>query len=241
MSENYIPVQLPSKCKVYKDVDSSQVAIRVLKGKDEKLIAEMTYDNLDSKFNAILKNVLKGVAPEKLTLGDRKFVLVWLAINSYGKTFPIELTCEHCLRKIMNEVDLSSFEVNELPEDYEQPYKVTLSDGKEIYLRLLTVEDEIKVVAYEKTGANGWLFRYALSVVDQQLSENQKVMMLEDMDVNDVAMVRAFHEEFDHGPVMEAPYKCPKCGGAGRVAVPFRIEMVFPYGPALKKHFRKTV
>jgi hypothetical protein len=237
MSENYIPVKLPSKCKVYEGVDPSQVTIRVLKGKDEKLIAEMTYENLDRKFNTVLKSVLKGVAPEKLTLGDRKFVLVWLAINSYGKLFPIELVCEHCVRKIMTEVDLSGFEVNELPDDYQQPYKLTLSDGKDIYVRLLTVEDELKVVDFEKTGANGWLFRYALGIVDQQLSDNQKVLMLEDMNVVDVAKVRAFHEEFDHGPVMEAPYKCGKCGGEGRVAVPFRIEMVFPYGPALKKHF----
>jgi len=241
MPENFIPIVLPSKCKVYDEVDASQIAIRVLKGKDEKLIAETTHDNIDRKFVAILKNVLRGIDPVKLTLGDRKFVLLWLAINSYNKEFPVELICDICLKKISVNVDLSTFEVNELPDEYVQPYEVKLTDGRKIYLRLFTVEDELRVADYEKNGSTGWILRYALSVVDKEKSLSDNVALLEDMNVGDLALVRAFHEKYDHGPVMETSYVCPTCGGNGKVAVPFRIEMVFPYGAALKKHFGKAV
>ena len=239
--ENRISIQLPSKCKVYSDIDPSSISIRVLKGRDEKLIAEMTHDNLDRKFTAILKNVLVGIDPIKLTLGDRKFVLLWLAINSYSRMFPVELICDECLQKITIDVDLSTFEVNELPEDFEQPYKIKLSDDSELYLKLLTIEDELKVVDYERGGKNGWIYRYALSIVDESKSESDKVNLLEDLNVNDLALIRAFHEKYDHGPVMESSYNCPKCGGSGQVAVPFRIEMVFPYGQTLKRNFGKAV
>lgn len=241
MSENFIPLKLPSKCKTYVDVDASQVAIRVLKGKDEKLIAEMTFDNLDRKFVVVLRNVMKGIDPAKLTLGDRKFVLVWLAINSYSKDFTIEAVCEHCLQKITTTIDLSTFEVNELPDGYKQPYTVKLKDGSDVNLRLLTVEDELKVVEHEKSGANGWLYRYALSIEDSTKSLAEKLMFLEDLNVNELATIRVFHEKYDHGPVMEAKYECPKCGGTGLTAVPFRIEMVFPYGKTLRSNFGATV
>ena len=237
---SYVPLKLPSKCKVYDGVDPSQLEIRVLKGKDEKLIAEMTYDNLEEKFLVVLRNVIKGIDPIKLTLGDRKFVLVWLGINSYSKDFPVDVICDTCLQKITVNVDLAQFEVKELPDDFVQPYEVNLSEGK-VYLRLLTVEDEIKVANYEKSGANSWLYRYALTIVDPEKSTADKVNMLEEMEAKDLAKIRAFHEKFDHGPIMEADYICPKCGGRGRMAVPFRIEMVFPYGRTLKEHFGKTV
>lgn len=242
MENGYVQLSLPSQCLMYKGVDPAAVGIRSLKGKDERIIAEMTRDNLERKFVSVLKNVLTGVDPTKLTLGDRKHILVWLAINSYGPTFNVEFTCDHCLQTVPSyPVDMSTFEVATLPDELELPKKVTLPSGQVVYLRLLTVADEIVLADREKMQQDIWLARYALSLVDQELSIEQKITLLEDMNAADLATIRAFHEKYDHGPIMEADYRCPKCGGVGRMAVPFRIDMVLPHGSQLKSVYGAAV
>jgi len=240
MEQNYTPLALPSKFKTYDNVDPTAVKIRVLKGKDEKLIAEITYDNIDRKFLDLMTKVIIGMDVKKMTLGDRRFIMVWLAINSYSKDFPVEFICQVCLQKIEYVVDLAKFEVLELPDDFHQPYTLTLSSGSTINVRLLTIEDEIKVADFEKAGHNSWLYRYALSIVnDKKVLDNME--FLEALDVRDVAKIRAFQEKYDHGPVMSSVYECSKCGGNGKIAVPFRLEMLFPYGYALKRAFADGV
>ena len=234
--DGFISIKLPSQGLIYNDFDPEAVKIRLLKGKDEKLIAELNANNFDRKLNTILRNLLQGIDPNKLTLGDRKYLLIWLAINSYTKMFPVELTCEHCFQDLTIETDLSEIENKLLPDDFKQPYKVTLSSG-DVYLKLLTVEDELKVADYELAGNNGYLHRLALSIVDQEKDLGAKVKIIEEMPGFDLARIKAFHAKFDHGPVMESEYTCKHCGGLGHVAVPFRIEMVFPVGEALTKYY----
>lgn len=240
MAETRFKVNLPSRCKVY-DVDPASITIRTLKGKDEKIIAEITSDNLVLKMNQLLENVLEGIDPRKLTLGDRQYLLLWLATNSYGKDYPVEVVCEGCGQLISVTVDLSKLEVEYLPEDYSEPYEVQLSDGKSVYLRLFRVEDEMDILEWESQGKNSWLYRYALTLVDESKNIIEKMKFLEDLEAKDLAKIRAFHEKFDHGPIMESKYECPYCGFKGVMAVPFRIEMVFPIGPTLRRNFAEGV
>lgn len=237
MEENYIQLNLPSKCLVYEDTDPSKVQIRTLKGRDEKLIAELTYDNFEKKFLTILGSIVKGVVPGKLTVGDRLYIMVWEAINSYSANYPVELMCETCLQKIEITVDLSKLDVIELPEKFKEPHPVKLSDGNQIDLRLFRVEDEVKIADAEKSGKSSWLYRWAISIVDKEKSVWDRINYLENLEAKDVAAIRAFHEKYYHGPKMETEYECPKCGGQGVTPVPFRIELLFPYGKALTKHF----
>lgn len=243
MEENYLPLNLPSKGLPYQDLPNfnlSEVKIRTLKGKDEKLLAELTYDNFERKFLVVLRNIVKGIDPEKLTIGDRLYILIWEAINSYSKDFDVEHTCENCFEKIISTIDLSSLEVIELPSDFKEPYSIKLSNGDTINVRLFRVEDEIKISDYEKTNNPSWVYRYALALIDDK-GIWDRVNYLENLDVKDFAKIRAFHDKFYHGPKMEAKYVCQKCGGSGLVPVPFRIEMLFPYGKTLTKYFGNAV
>ena len=68
-------LQLPSKGKVYQ-VPLESITVRSLKGGDEKLLSDLTLDNLENKYLLLLKNriknglpVVSGIEPEKLTLG----------------------------------------------------------------------------------------------------------------------------------------------------------------------------
>jgi len=239
MSENFIQVKMPSHCKAYPpEVDPEKISMRVTKGRDEKIISEITNDNFEKKFLMLLKSVMQGIDPNILTLGDRKYAMIWLVINSISPKQTLDMTCQTCLQQIKIDVDLSTFEVKELPEELVLPKAIKLSD-RTVTLRLLTVGDEVKVASLENQGQNVWLYRYALSVVPQDEKKTvwNVVEELEDMNASDLAKIRAFHEVYDHGPIMETKYECQKCGGVGQVAVPFRIEMLFPYGETLKATF----
>ena len=232
--ENYIQIKLPSRCIPYSGVDPTTIQIRTLKGRDEKLIAEMSDSNFDKKANILLASILKGIEPSKLTTGDRLHLLVWEVIHSYSKDFHVEFECDHCWQKSDYLVDLSKLDIAELPEDYKEPYEVKLPDsGTIVKLRLITIDDLFKVSEIEKLGQNVWLYRYALSIVDEK-GIWDKVEMLENLSVKDMAVIRAFHEKFIHGPKMEAKYECPKCGGTGEIPVPFRLKMLLPYGKELR-------
>lgn len=240
MAETRFKVNLPSRCRVY-DVDPASITIRTLKGKDEKIIAEITSDNLVLKMNQLLENVLEGIDPRKLTLGDRQYLLLWLAANSYGKDYPVDTICEGCGQQISEVVDISQLEVQYLPEDFAEPYEVKLSDGSSVFMRLFRVEDELSILEWEAQGKNSWLYRYALTIVDQSKNVLEKIEFLENLEARDIAKIRAFHEKFDHGPIMESKYECKYCGFKGVMDVPFRIEMVFPIGSTLRRNFAAGV
>lgn len=237
----YFPLDFPSKYRVYPDVDPSKVGIRTLKGKDEKLIAELTYDNFEKKFIEVLKNTLIGIDPRQLTIGDRMYIMLWQAINSYNKMAVIDTTCEHCFQKMEMEIDLSTLQVIDLPIDFVEPYKIKLSTGDIVNLKIFRVSDEEKMYDVEKAGYQTWLYRYALTIIDPKKGDWDKVAMLEEMDTRDLALIRAFHEKYTHGPKLETTLECPKCGGVGLVPVPFRLEMFFPYGKSLRRYFGDTI
>lgn len=230
------PLKLPTDCVVYDKVDKSKLIIRTLKGRDEKLIAEISKDNYEKKFNQILGNCVEGIDINSITLGDRKYIMLWLAINSYGSKHTIDFICEHCLSNLQMDVDLPSIPIKTLPEGFKEPHPITISEGKIINLRLFRVSDEIKLAELEKSGQNTWNYRWALSIVSD-MPFLERVEMLENMETMDIAKIRAFHEQHTHGPVMETKYECGKCGGEGVTPIPFRFELFFPYGDKLTRHF----
>lgn len=236
---NYSPINLPSGCKTYSGVDKSSIRIRPFTGGDEKLLAGANANNFDKNFLIILERVLTGIDPKKLTIGDKLYVTIWEAVNSYSNVVDLDLVCEDCLQKISIQVDLGKLEKIELPEDYKEPYPITLSDGKTVQLRLLTVEDEIKIAEFEKKDPeNSYLYGYSLSIVDDF---PDKMAFLESISSQDLAKIRVFHEKFYHGPNMETFYVCTKCGGGGKVRVPFRLDFILPYGNSLRKLFGSTI
>ena len=148
--------------------------------------------------------------------------------------------CEHCWQKSDYKVDLSELEMIELPDNFKEPYDIKLPGGESLQLRLLRVDDLIAVDKMGKQGQNVWLYRYALSIVnDKTVWEN--VEYLENLDTKDLMIIRAFHDKFNHGVKMEYSYTCPKCGGVGIMPVPFRLDMLLPFGKKLEGYIGDAV
>ena len=226
--EQYIPITLPSKCLTYEGVDVNSIKIRPFKGRDEALIAELTLENLKKKFVTIIENVVQGIEPEKLTSGDAKHIILWEAINSYNRDYPIQIACENCLQKVQIVCDLGKINSVELPNNFSQPAEVKLSD-KTIRLRLLTIADEIASFDWAKVGKSTYLYSYALSIVDEDTTIPAKIAMLEDMSPADLNEIRKFHTKYNHGPDMEVPYTCPLCNYEGKLVLPFRLDRLLEF------------
>jgi hypothetical protein len=225
MSIDFVKVSLPSRCIPYGDIDPNSIYVRPFRGEDEQLIAEMNPTNAKKNYIKVLSNVVKGVAPEKLTSGDASFLMVWEAINSYSNKYPVRLTCQVCAQNIDIEFDLGTLENIFLPEDYREPYEEEISTGK-IQLRLITTQDELDIVEFQKNEEFSYLYSYAVSIVHDKLDSLAKVKMLEGMTTKDLNVIKKFHQKFDHGPDFNTSYECPKCGGGGAIFLPFRIERV---------------
>jgi hypothetical protein len=235
----FYELKLPSRLIPYEGVD--KVEIRLLKGEDEKFIGELTTLNFEKKFKQLLARIIKGIDPGKLTIGDRLYIIAWIAINCYTPMYPIELMCETCLRKIKVDIDLGQLEKIELPEGYTEPHAVTLLDGSTINLRQLTINDNIAYFDYaEKRQQDDLHYKLAMSIVSED-DLVKRAEMIKNMGTRDIALIRAFHDKYYHGPKMEAGYTCPKCGGAGVTPVPFRLDILFPDGQAVARALGHSV
>ena len=239
---DFVPISLPSGCRLYEGVDPESIKIRALRGGDEKMISEITPDNFEKKLLSVLENVLEGVKPFELTLGDRMFVLIWEAINSYTENYTVSFVCESCGQATETIVNLNELEIIELDKKYHEPYEVILSSGEKVQLRLLRTKDEISCTTYEKsTKESAWLYRYACTFVDSDLDIAQRVEWLDGLHARDMARIRVLQEKFQHGPLMEAKYECQLCAGEGTLIIPFRPDLLFPTGKTLAKNFGNLV
>ena len=242
MDEKYYELDLPSKLIPYKAEGVTKVEIRMLKGKDEKLIGELTIANFEKKFKMLMDSVLRGIDPAKLTIGDRFFIVLWLAMNCQSHLYPIELFCDECFRKTDRyDVDLTTLEKVFLPEGYVDPSPVVLTDGSSVLVRLYRVADQIQYLDYvQAKGADDTTFKLAQSLVDDR-DLGQRIEWLKELPTKDLALLRGFHDKFFHGVKLEAAYTCPKCGGTGKTPVPFRLDILFPDGATVARSLGRGV
>ena len=228
MSEQYISISLPSKGLAYKNVEKDKICIRPFTGKEEMLMAELNVNNVNQKLTAVLKNVLQGIDPKKLTTGDAKYIMLWEAINSYTSDFLLDVTCEQCLQSSPIKFDLTKINSVELPDEYKEPQNIELSN-RVVNVRLITLEDEISAVDWVKHNKSIYLYNYAKSIVDDKLTMLDKLQMLEDMSTKDLKLIKDFHKKYEHGPDMLANYTCPLCGNEGKLVLPFRYDILFSF------------
>jgi hypothetical protein len=238
--ETYHVLDLPSRLKVYKDV--KEISIRFLKGKDEKLLGGLTISNWDKKYNILLNQVLKGIDPRELTLGDRTYIAIWLSANCYSHIYPIETLCLECFAKVKVKVDLKKLEKVYLSEDFVEPEPVELLDGTVIPMRLLRVKDQISYLDYiAKAEEDRPNFKLALTM-ENDMTLAQRLAFLDNLDTKDLGILRNFHDKHVHGVNLDDyAFECPKCKEAGTTPVPFRFEMLVPDNETVSNFARDGV
>jgi len=234
--DDFVPINLPSKCFTYTNqdgskIDPSSVLARSYQGRDELYLSQINPSNLERNYLEVLKSILQGIDPLQLTLGDRLYLIIWEYVNSYDCMMRVKTICPYCLSEIEVEVDLRNLETVDLPDNYEQPYEITLPISKEkIQLRLLTVEDEIEVERFSKKNkkeAN--LYRYARTIVSSP-DVMSRMKRLSSMKAKDYLTVVSFQDKFFHGPEMKTKFTCTNdaCGEEDVLDIPFRSSFFVP-------------
>lgn len=237
MTQNYLSIELPSKCKLYSNVDPEQIKVRAFTGGDEAILSEITERNALEKITEVLGRSLQGIDIKELSLGDKLYLMVWHAINSYSDGFSTSIVCEHCLMKSTIEYKLADADIVCLADDFKEPIERSLSDGSVVKCRLARVKDELQINRMARDLGNVHLHTIAVTIIDSQKDIVQKVNWLNDLSSKDIAKIRAIQDTYYHGPDFKMKYKCPKCAGEGTFIAPFRFVHFFPYGDVLTKNF----
>lgn len=222
MDINYVPVELPSRCLTY-GVSPDSIKIRTFVGRDEQLLVEMSMGNPKKKLLELFRGIIQGVDPTILTEGDVEFILMWEGINSYSNLYPLKVVCPECLKESKIEVDLTKLEKVMLNPDFKQPYEETLIEGK-IWLKLLTLADDIEILNFASNGDSSYLYRYALSIVDDKHDAVTRMQALEMFSPKDLGKIKAFQEKYKHGIKYDYKFNCPKCGEENNIIVPFQLD-----------------
>jgi hypothetical protein len=145
-SDPWDSITLPSKFKPYKE---DECIIRPLKTGEVRKVEALVAGRSELSIVDIVKDAVK-LDVNKLTLGDFWYILSWLRINTY-KNYPflIEWACPNSHKNTLN-IEFSKLKIGELPDEFEEPIQLKISDTVTLPMRLPRVGDEKIVANYLK-------------------------------------------------------------------------------------------
>jgi len=236
MNDKFLPIKLPSRCLTY-DVQPEEIRVRPYTGGDEVFLAEINIVNCNVKFREVLRRVVQGIDPGELTFGDKLYLMVWEYINSYTEMIYEMDVCSHCMKTVSFPVDLREMDFTAFPEDMVLPLPISITNEETLYIKVLTLDDEIQIEKYSQIHPDGFLYKLALQLVDEKKDVLARMEYLRDSSAKVTAKVRAAAQSLYHGPSFQYTGKCPNCGEEDTIEVPFRFEFLFPTGEILTKAF----
>lgn len=238
-------VQLPSAGRI-PGIPKS-VLIRQMVTKEIKVLSTLKDG---ARFDRVLTEILRGTVkqgpdPRDLVYWDRVFLFVWLRINSFrnGHLYHPVFACPFCKAQQQMEVDLRTLKVNDLSEDYREPFEIKLADADHIQLsmRLTTGRDEDEIDAYLAANpsldpeSESWFIRHALAITHVngfQYPLEKKLEMLKSLSPADYMLIREFQDQYSFGIDIDVRTVCQneRCGRSLDVTLPFQGDFFIPQG-----------
>lgn len=226
----YHRVDLPSMGKLgYPDyVEYRDILVR-----DEKILSTTTNKDFRKTLNDILKSLLKDKSfYEKMSSSDRDFLLLWVWANNYSTIKKFEVTCPYCVNKDTISIDLTEVTINNLSDDYIDSFKMNISNGEEITLRLITVGDEDKAENFVKNNPSYELTSVLFAMATDfstRLPLKEKLKYIDDnLTGKDMSMIRAYHNYFNYGIDDNVKHTCTSCSEVTNHKIPFSEEFFMP-------------
>lgn len=240
LAVRYYEVDLPSNGKLgYPET----IKYRDVLVRDEKILATATRQNYDRVLNDVLKNLLEEPGQyENLAVSDRDFLMLWIWANSYSSYKTFDVTCPECQAENEVKVDLTEVNVDELPDDYEEPFPLDISGDRTIALRQMTVGDERRAMEFVKKNKEyepAYVMLVQAIDVGAEMPLKSKVDFVENnLTGRDMAYVRGFHNHFRFGVDSRVDHECSACSEVTRYEIPFSVEF---FMPTLSDNFEKNV
>lgn len=224
-------IKLPSNGKIYK---TKELTLQNMTIAEEKFLYGSS--DGDKAIDQILKNCIidKDVNVEDLIVPDKYYALVQLRMLTYGDEYPIDLTCRGCGKNFTETVKLSTLEVDELPDDFKEPIKITLpvsGDVLELYLPRSNEISRYNELAERKADKFdldleevNYIFQTMLgikTVNGDQMLEDELYEYVKDLSGKDSSYIKHEFNKIKVGYYTRLSCDCPKCGRK----VPYRLSM----------------
>lgn len=214
--------------------------------KDQKTLSSATDQTFKKTLNKVVKSILNNADWfENMTIIDRDYVLVWVFVNNFSTTKPIEFTCPECDNVDSMEYDIRDLSIDEISEDYKEPFEIPLQNSKKVWVRLPRVSDELKVDEFLRKNDSikedpDTLALYETIDVGYELPLKAKIKWIEEnFTAKDMAMVREFNNHFKYGLNDIIEHECSACGEVVHGRFPFRLEEIF--SPSVQNDFESIL
>lgn len=225
-------IKLPSCGKVY---DTTELTLQNMTIAEEKFIYG---SSSDEAINKILKNcIVEDIDPEDLIAPDKHYALVRLRVLTYGEEYPVDLRCPICGKEFSHTVKLSDLDVNELPEDYAEPRKITLPVCKdELDIVIPRSKDIIKYDNLAKKKAEkfnlnidevSYIYNLMLSIRSvngEDMLEDEMYKYLTELSGRDSSYIKHQLSKIKVGYDTRLECDCPMCGGTVKFKLPMTTD-----------------
>ena len=219
ISQDWRSLLLPSRGLAYVDCEES-ILIRPFTFQQERKLRSIKNANQGTKIiNTLIKDCVRGLDYDSMTLEDKNYILFKLREISYGDNYTITAECGDCGANNKLTLQISEVPVKYAEEGYEEPFVLTLPDSKQ-EVRFITprCKDEQYLESAEKLTDNLW--KFALSVGKYSEKKVLKAFF-EATTVKDIASFREAITKERYGMNKEMSYECADCGTVAQSLIPF--------------------
>lgn len=243
MSEYIKEVTLPTRGRIYPEESGVPeiVKIRGITTKEEKII----FGSTDNAIQDVIQECIlepKNLKVSNLIAADSMTILMDLRMISYGTEYKVPFTCQECGKKNPNiTVDLSELDFNELPDDFEEPFEITLPrSGDVLGVFFLRNSDFRDVDRWERRlrkqspnikGDIGYVLRMAKQiryVNGEEIEKDKARFYVEEMQGIDSAYFWDQMNKFDIGYDLRIDKICVFCGADNEFDLPVTAEFFRP-------------
>lgn len=226
MSNYETTVKLPSRGVFYPEHPelAEGIVLRMMNTNDEKKVFGSTSDDVIS---TLIKSCVTNIEidPDMLVAADRHYLLMKLRIHTYGDAYHIEGECPHCGAEREMKISLDDIPIYELPEDFEEPFEMTLPlSKKKVGIRVLRTSDVKKIRSKAKKMAKEMnvqvreveylqrLARQIVTIDGEDVKPGEADKFVKEMLARDSAYIKFKLDEIKLGYDDSITVTCPECG-----------------------------
>lgn len=234
-----LDIDLPSKGLVYDNIPGT-IRIRAMTTEDEKIIFASNSANIMQRVLARCIVSPSNISIDDLISADEQYIMIKLREFTYGSDYHITTKCPICGAQAEYKIDLSSFEVKYLPDNFVEPIKMILPMSKsEVEVRMLRNKDYTSIHETAKKRSRKSvkstvseieyilrMIRYIKSVNGTDARDMNIQSFVESLHARDSAYFWAFiNKKFDCGLATTTPITCSSCNEM--FDLPFEINSEF--------------
>ena len=180
----------------------------------------------------------------QLKMFDVQYLMYMLRIVTYGEGYNLAGTCPNCNNQIKTVIDLDGLKVNEVPEDFKEPFDIgPLPVSQDIIqCKIFTLQDYLDILKETKEKRDKFpdmtedpsflieLSKRILKVNGKELVPFQLVQYLEGLHARDYQYFDSKYLEKTNsfGLDLNVEFECPHCGRKIAYPLPMTSEFFRP-------------